>query len=233
MTIQSKNKEYKHFSRLANEWWLKNGKFKILHDLQPIRIKYIQETLKKKKLNNIKILDVGCGGGLISEEICNLGASVTGVDFVEENIKAAKVHASKNNLKIKYLIKDFEKEKMQNKFDVIIIFEVLEHLNNWETFLKKIKSNLKKRGVLLISTINRNLLSKFFAIDIAENFLKWVPINTHNYNNFIKPRELEIFLLKENFNNIIFNGLIYDPIQSSWKLSSNTKINYFCSCILN
>ena len=233
MKIHSKNKEYKHFSRLANEWWLKNGKFKILHDLQPIRIRYIQETLKKKKLNNIKILDVGCGGGLVSEGIYNLGAKVTGIDFVAENIKIAKNHATKNNLKIKYLRKDFEKEKIQNKFDVIIIFEVLEHLTDWEKFLKKIKSNLNKKGVLLISTINRNLLSKFFAIDIAENFLKWVPVNTHEYNKFIKPRELEIFLLKENFNNIVFNGLVYDPLKFRWKLSSNTKINYFCSCVLN
>ncbi len=132
MIIKSKISEYDHFSKLASEWWSPNGKFKILHDLQSIRIQYIQEILKKKKLNKIKILDIGCGGGLISEGICKLGAEVTGIDFVEENIKAAKIHARTNNLEIKYLIKDFETEIIKNKFDVIIIFEVLEHINNWE-----------------------------------------------------------------------------------------------------
>ena len=233
MIIKSKKSEYDHFSKLANEWWLKNGQFKILHDLQPIRIKYIKEVLNKEQLSEIKVLDIGCGGGLISEAICKLGANVTGIDFVEDNIKVAKIHASQRNLKIKYLIKNFEKEKIKKKFDVIIIFEVLEHLNNWEKFLKKIKLNLKKNGILLISTINRNLISKFLTIDIAENYLKWIPVNTHNYHKFIKPEELKIFLSNENFNSIKFKGLVYDPFNFNWKLTSNTKINYFCSCILS
>ena len=232
MIIKSKLSEYDHFSRLADEWWEKNGKFKILHDIQPIRIKFILDTLKRAKLNKIKILDIGCGGGLISENLTKLGAQVTGIDFVESNIDAAKVHANKNNLKINYLVKDLERDKIQNKYDVIIIFEVLEHLNNWESFLLKIKKNLKKNGILIISTINRNLLSKFLSIDIAENLLKWVPAKTHDYYKFIKPEELELLLSEHNFKNFKFQGMIFDKVKMKWKISSNLKINYFCSCIL-
>ena len=232
MTIKSKKSEFDHFSRLAREWWSKNGQFKTLHDIQPFRIKYIQRILNKNKLNKTKILDIGCGGGLISEEVSKLGADVTGIDFVKENIKVAKMHAKKNDLNINYIVKDFEKEKITSKFDVIIIFEVLEHLNDWESFLKKIRLNLKKNGILIISTINKNLISKFFTLDIAENFLKWIPLNTHNYYKFIKPEELEFFLSTNNFKQIKFKGLTYDPIKLNWKLSESTKINYFCSCIL-
>jgi 2-polyprenyl-6-hydroxyphenyl methylase/3-demethylubiquinone-9 3-methyltransferase len=232
MTIETKKSEFDHFSRLAREWWSKNGQFKTLHDIQPFRIKYIQGVINKSKLNKTKILDIGCGGGLISEGVSKLGADVTGIDFVKENIKVAKMHAKKNNLNINYIVKDFEKEKITSKFDVIIIFEVLEHLNDWELFLKKIRLNLKKNGILIISTINKNLISKFFTLDIAENFLKWIPLNTHNYYKFIKPEELEFFLSTNNFKQIKFKGLTYDPIKLNWKLSESTKINYFCSCIL-
>ena len=157
MEFKSKKSEFDHFSRLAGEWWAKNGKFKILHDIQPIRMKYIQNVINKKRLDKIKILDVGCGGGLISEGMSKLGAKVTGIDFVEENINAAKLHSSENNLNINYMVKDFEKEHIKSKFDIIVIFEVLEHLDDWESFLKKIKLNLKPNGALIISTINRNL----------------------------------------------------------------------------
>ena len=145
MSLKSKNSEFDHFSSIANDWWSKNGKFKILHDIQSIRIKYIQETLNKNRFNNIKILDIGCGGGLLSEGVSKLWANVYGIDFVKENINVAKKHAKKNNLKINYEVKDFEKEKISSKYDIIIIFEVLEHLYDWESFIKKIRSNLKKK----------------------------------------------------------------------------------------
>ena len=233
MKNEKKNTEFEHFSALANDWWSKNGKFKILHDIQPIRIKYILEALNKKNLNNTKILDIGCGGGLISEGLTKIGATVTGIDFIKENIKIAKIHAKKNNLKINYFVKNFEKEKITSKYDVIIILEVLEHLSNWEEFLKKIKFNLKKNGVLIISTINRNLKSKFLTLDIGENLLKIIPLNTHTFYKFIKPEELEQALSSNSFKNIKFKGLNYDALKFRWKLSENTKVNYFCSCKLN
>ena len=233
MNFKLKKSEFDHFSDLASEWWLKNGKFKILHEIQPIRIKFIQDVINKKTLNKLSILDLGCGGGLVSEGLAKLGANVTGIDFIKDNINAAKIHANKNNLKINYKKLNFENEKINSKFDVIVIFEVLEHLSNWKSFLKKIKLNLNPNGALIISTINKNLISKFFAIDLAENLLNWIPKNTHNYHKFIKPEELEFFLSNNNFKKIKIKGMVYDPFKSSWKLNYNSKINYFCSCFLN
>jgi len=230
MKNEKKNTEFEHFSSLANDWWSKNGKFKILHEIQAIRIKYILETLNKKNLNNTTVLDIGCGGGLVSEGLSKIGATVTGIDFIKENIKVARMHAKKNNLKINYFVKDFEKEKITSKYDVIIILEVLEHLKNWEEFIKKIKLNLNKNGTLIISTINRNLVSKFLTLDIGENLLKLIPLNTHTFYKFIKPEELEQVLSSNNFENIKFKGLTYNALKLKWKISENTKINYFCSC---
>ena len=233
MEIKSKKSEFNHFSKLATEWWNKNGIFKTLHDIQPIRIKYIQDTLNKKKLNKLKILDVGCGGGLVSEGIAKLGADVTGIDFIEENIRVAKKHANHNKLEINYIVKDFEKERLTSKYDVIIIFEVLEHLENWKSFLEKIQKNLKPKGLLIASTINRNLISKFLTIDLAENLLKWIPLNTHNYYKFIKPEELKDNLTANNFKKIKFSGLSYNIFKQKWKMNNNKKVNYFCSSFLN
>ena len=230
MKNEKKNTEFEHFSSLANDWWSKNGKFKILHEIQAIRIKYILETLNKKNLNNTTVLDIGCGGGLVSEGLSKIGATVTGIDFIKENIKVAKMHAKKNNLEIDYFVKDFEKEKITSKYDVIIILEVLEHLNNWEEFIKKIKLSLNKNGTLIISTINRNLVSKFLTLDIGENLLKLIPLNTHTFYKFIKPEELEQVLSYNSFENIKFKGLTYNALKLKWELSENTKINYFCSC---
>ena len=230
MKNEKKNTEFEHFSSLANDWWSKNGKFKILHEIQPIRIKFILETLNKKNLNNTTVLDIGCGGGLVSEGLSKIGATVTGIDFIKENIKVAKMHAKKNNLKINYLVKDFEKEKITSKYDVIIILEVLEHIKNWEEFIKKIKLSLNKNGTLIISTINRNLVSKFLTLDIGENLLKLIPLNTHTFYKFIKPEELEQVLFSNSFENIKFKGLTYNALKLKWELSENTKINYFCSC---
>ena len=233
MEIKSKKSEFNHFSKLATEWWNKNGIFKTLHDIQPIRIKYIQDTLNKEKLNKLKILDIGCGGGLVSEGIAKLGADVTGIDFIEENIRVAKKHAKQSKLEINYIVKDFEKERLTSKYDVIIIFEVLEHLENWKSFLEKIQKNLKPKGVLIASTINRNLISKFLTIDLAENLLKWIPLNTHNYYKFIKPEELKDNLTANNFKKIEFSGLSYNIFKQKWKMNNNKKVNYFCSSFLN
>ena len=234
-------KEIEKFSKIAEEWWNPEGKFKPLHKFNPIRISYIKENIinsfklsnNNKPLDNVKILDIGCGGGLLSEPMCKLGAQVFGIDASERNISIAKLHAKKNNLNINYKTLDFENEKISSKFDAIIAFEVLEHLSDWKSFIKKIQSNLKSNGVLIISTINKNLISKFLAIDLAENFLNWIPQNTHNYHKFIRPKELEFFLNQNNFKNISFRGLQYNPFKRKWMLSENTNVNYFCSCFLN
>ena len=233
MNIKSKNEEFALFNQLSDEWWNENGKFKILHQIKSHRMTYILDQINNRNIKNLKILDVGCGGGIICEPLARLGAKVTGIDFAPNNIKAAKIHSKKNKLKINYISKDIEKSKLDEKFDVIIIFEVLEHLNDWESFLRKIRLNLKKNGILIISTINRNLISKFLTLDLGENLLKWIPSETHSFYKFIKPKELKYVLSANNFKEVRFKGLTYDLLKLRWKISENTKINYFCSCVLN
>jgi len=230
----SKNSEFNHFTALANDWWAQNSKFKILHQIIPIRIEYILSIINRKKLNNIKILDLGCGGGLTCEPLSRLGADVTGVDFVKKNIEIAKNHAKKSNLKIEYLHQDLELLDINKKFKVVLVLEVLEHIEKWTRILPRIKSILKPNGYLIISTINRTLLSKFFAIYIAENILQWIPKKTHAYDKLITPDELSESLKKNNFSVIDISGMIYNPISKDWKLNKKLKmINYFCSAQLN
>ncbi len=229
MNIKSKNEEFAFFNQLSDEWWNENGKFKILHQIKSHRMSYILDQINNRNIRNLKILDVGCGGGIICEPLARLGAKVTGIDFAPNNILAAKIHSKKNKLKINYINKDIEKSKLDEKFDIILMFEVLEHLDNWKKTIKNIKKNLNKNGLLIISTINRNLLSKLFAISIAENILHWIPKGTHDYNKLIKPEELKKILLKEKFNFNNIKGLVFNPLNREWKLSKNYMINYFCT----
>lgn len=221
--------EYELFDSLSAEWWDENGKFKVLHQIRPIRIQYILNQLKDLDLKNTKILDLGCGGGLVSESLSRLGAKVTGIDFVANNINIARHHSIKSKLKIDYIHGDIEKIKMNKKFDLIIMFEILEHVNNWKKLLLKIDKNLKKDGKIIISTINRNLISKFTAIYLAESILKWIPKGTHRFEKFIKPKEIEVCLKKNHYALENIKGLEFNPLNYSWMLSENTKINYFCT----
>ena len=232
MNIKSKNEEFALFNRLSDEWWNENGKFKILHQIKSHRMSYILDQINNRNIRNLKILDVGCGGGIICEPLARLGAKVTGIDFAPNNIIAAKIHSKKNKLKINYINKDIEKSKLDEKFDIILMFEVLEHLDNWKKTIKNIKKNLNKNGLIIISTINRNLLSKLFAINIAENILHWIPKGTHDYNKLIKPEELRKILSKEKFNFKNIKGLVFNPLNREWKLSKNYMINYFCTARL-
>ena len=232
MNIKSKNEEFAFFNQLSDEWWNENGKFKILHQIKSHRMSYILDQINNRNIRNLKILDVGCGGGIICEPLARLGAKVTGIDFAPNNIIAAKIHSKKNKLKINYINKDIEKSKLDEKFDIILMFEVLEHLDNWKKTIKNIKKNLNKNGLIIISTINRNPLSKLFAINIAENILHWIPKGTHDYNKLIKPEELKKILLKEKFNFNNIKGLVFNPLNREWKLSKNYMINYFCTASL-
>jgi len=223
------NKEHDLFKSLSEEWWNENGKFRILHKIRPIRVKYILDQMNKKKLKNLDILDLGCGGGLVSESLSRLGANVTGIDFVKNNIEVAKQHSNKKKLKINYKYANIETLKIKKKYDLIIMYEILEHLDNWEYFLINISKNLKSKGILVISTINRNILSKFATIYLAENVLRWIPRGTHTYEKYIKPQEITNCLESKNFILKSLKGLVYNPIDMDWKLSNNTNINYFCT----
>ena len=179
--------EIQKFSNLAEEWWDVNGKFKPLHMFNPIRIEYILDQISKhfkldrKKnffLKDLKILDIGCGGGLISEPMARLGASVTGIDASEKNIKVASLHSKKNNLKIKYLNKSPEQLDDNGKFDIILNLEIVEHVNDVDLYLKSCHYLLKKNGLMFTATLNRTFTSYIKAIIGAEYILRWLPIGT-------------------------------------------------------
>jgi 2-polyprenyl-6-hydroxyphenyl methylase/3-demethylubiquinone-9 3-methyltransferase len=227
--------EINKFSKIADEWWDINGKFKPLHLFNPMRIEYILDiTLnyfkidknKKLPLKNLKILDIGCGGGLISEPMSRLGANVTGIDASNKNIQVAKLHAKKNNLNINYLNTVPENLKLQNEFDIILNLEVVEHVENLDLYLSSCFGLLKKKGIMFTATINRTLTSYIKAIVGAEYILRWLPIGTHDWNKFIKPEELEKKLAELNFSITNLTGLSYNPIFQEWKRTKDMSVNY-------
>ena len=227
-------KEIEKFSKIAAEWWNPNGKFKPLHKFNPIRIKYIKDNIIKKfnlnssnkPLKTINILDIGCGGGLLSEPMCRLGASVVGIDASKKNIEVAKFHAKKNKLKINYICASPEILKIQKKFDVILSMEIIEHVEDINFFIKKSSELLKKNGLMFIATLNKTLKSYMFAIVGAEYILKWLPIGTHDWNKFIKPDELIKITKINNLKLEKLDGINFDLLTSEWNLSSNNSVNY-------
>jgi len=229
----SKKEEFNNFTKIAQEWWKPEGKFKVLHDIIPLRIEYILQNLGEKKIKNLHVLDLGCGGGLTCEPLARLKANVTGIDFIKQNIEIAKRHAYDSNLKINYIHNDLDVITIKKKFDLIIMMEVLEHLDDWKKNISNIKKYLKPKGIIIISTINRTQLSKLLAIYLAENILKWVPKNTHDYNKLIKPEELKETLIKNNFIIKNIKGMNFNPITKEWKLNNAVLVNYFCTAKIN
>ena len=234
-------KEIEKFSKMAEEWWDPYGKFKPLHKFNPIRIRYIKENIinnfklknKKKPLSGIDILDIGCGGGLLSEPMCRLGANVTGIDASNKNIKIAKLHSNKNNLKIKYLCSSPEKFKIQKKFDVILNMEIVEHVEDIDFFLKSSSKLLKKNGIMFIATINKTFKSYLFAIVGAEYILRWLPIGTHEWEKFVKPEDLKKKLENNNLFLKSLDGMNFNIIKDEWNVSNDLSINYIAKFIKN
>ena len=231
--------EIQKFSSLAEEWWDVKGKFKPLHMFNPIRIEYITQMIKKhfkisdKKINpfnELKILDIGCGGGLISEPMARLGANVTGIDASEKNIKVAQLHSEENNLKINYINSSPERLKEKEEFDIILNLEIIEHVEDVELYIHSCSKLLKKGGLMFTATLNRTVVSYIKAIIGAEYILKWLPIGTHDWNKFIRPEELEKKLSIASFKTIEVKGLEFNPLNKKWKKSDNLSVNYIiCS----
>lgn len=222
------------FNKTVDQWWDLNGEFKILHRINPIRINYIIEKIKShfkitdESYKNLRLLDVGCGGGLISVPLCEYGFKVTGLDAGENNIKAARFYAQKNRLNINYVHSSVEDYiKGGEKYDVIICLEVVEHISNVQAFLINLHDMLNEGGILIISTINRTLKSYMSAIIAAEYLLGWVPRNTHNFSKFLKPSEIVNFLYSTSLTLKEIKGLKLDIVDNKWKLSDNIDVNYF------
>ena len=232
--------EIQKFSKLADEWWDVNGKFKPLHMFNPTRIEYITEKIKiHYKLNNskshylngLKILDIGCGGGLISEPMARLGAKVTGIDASEKNIKIAKLHSEKMELKIDYMVSSPEKLNHIENYDVILNLEIVEHVDDINLYIKSCNKLLKKNGLMFTATLNRSFISYIKAIIGAEYILRWLPIGTHDWNKFIKPEELEKILFSEKFTSLDIKGMSFNPFTKKWKQSNDLSVNYIISSL--
>mgnify|MGYP001464283771 FL=1 len=213
-----------HFDEFAYDWWNKSGHYKLLHRLNPIRLKYI---LSRCNLNGKKVLDIGCGGGILSEELCKHGAKVTGIDSSSKSISIAKQHAKQNNYDIKYINKSIFEITDLDIYDFVICFEMIEHISEPNDLIKKIKEHSSKKSGLFLSTINRNLKSFVLAKIMAEYILNYVPKGTHQYAKFITPYELTKMLEKNSYKLNDISGLNFNPLDESFHLSSNTDINYF------
>jgi 2-polyprenyl-6-hydroxyphenyl methylase/3-demethylubiquinone-9 3-methyltransferase len=226
--------EIEKFSKIAEEWWNPTGKFKPLHKFNPIRISYIRDNIissfklknKRKPLEKVKILDIGCGGGLLSEPMSRLGAEVVGIDASEKNIQVAKLHAKKNSLNIKYHCTSPENFITNTKFDVILNMEIIEHVEDVDFFLKSCAKLLKKEGIMFVATINKTLKSYVFAIIGAEYIMRWLPIGTHEWEKFVIPEDLIKILKEYNLSLDKLDGMKFNLIKDQWSISSDKSVNY-------
>eukprot|EP01080_Neovahlkampfia_damariscottae_P010269 gene10269-2688_t len=232
--------EVEKFSKISKEWWDPLGNFKPLHELNPHRMKFIRKTLsdhykfeyeKPKPFKNLKVLDIGCGGGLVSESFANLGASVIGSDASYESIQVAKTHSSKNNLSIEYLNETAEDltKNYSNHFDVISSLEIIEHVDNVDLFLTSLIKMLKPDGVLFISSLNKTFRSYLMGVLAAEYVLNWVPKGTHDWNKFVDPVDLTLILEEKGIEVNQAIGIYYDILKRDFDFTTDLGVNYILS----
>lgn len=228
--------EVEKFSRMAAEWWDPESKFKPLHKFNPARIGYIRDALISHfnleagaaPLKGLKLLDIGCGGGLIAEPMARLGASVTAVDAAEPNIKTAKVHAEEQGLKINYRHGTAEQLLAEGaeQFDVVLNLEVVEHVADPDTFLRDCAKLLKPGGLMIVATINRTSKAFVFAIFGAEWVMRWLPRGTHRFDKLIKPEEVRSALLAEGLDVKTPVGVTYNPLKDEFEITGDASVNY-------
>lgn len=227
--------EIEKFSRIAEEWWDLNGKFKPLHKLNPTRCQYILKTaqalLHKNSLSGLNILDIGCGGGLLCEPMRLFGANVTGIDASEKNIKIASLHAQKSGLDINYLCTSAEELAATDaQFDIVLNMEVIEHVADVASFMEASCRLVKPGGIMIVATLNRTIKSFALAIVGAEYVLNWLPRGTHNWEKFLKPSEINTHLERGNMLLKEIKGVCLNPLKNEWKLSNDIAVNYMmCS----
>ena len=218
--------EVSKFDELAAKWWDKEGEFKPLHQINPLRVGFIKE---RSNLEGKKVLDVGCGGGILAEALNELGAKVTGIDASENTIGVARSHSKSIGSDVEYIqntIEEFISSNQDKKFDVITCLEMLEHVPSPDKVIKSCSSLLKEDGNIYFSTINRNPRSYLFAVIGAEYILNLLPKGTHDYDKFIKPSELAKWIRDAGLNSIETIGLSYNPITDNYWLGKDIQVNY-------
>lgn len=228
--------EIDHFSRIAAEWWNPEGKFRPLHKFNPTRLAYIKEKIclafdrdpiSALPLKGLRILDIGCGGGLLSEPLARLGADMVGADAGKTNIEVAKIHAEKSGLAIDYRCTTAEDlAESGETFDVVLNMEVVEHVADVHLFMQKCGAMVRPSGLMFVATLNRTWKAWGLAIIGAEYILRWLPKGTHNYEKFLTPDELKKELGSSGLSVIDETGIAYNPLNDSWNRSRNMDVNY-------
>lgn len=225
------------FTAMAEAWWDTSGKFRPLHQINPVRIQFILDNVCKhfdldanadKPLKGLDVLDVGCGGGLLSEPMARLGANMTSIDAGDKNIHIAKIHAKQSGLDIDYrniLPEDLAKEGCT--FDLVLNMEVIEHVADPELFMAASAHVLKENGCMVLSTMNRNFKSLLLGKFVAEYVLRWLPIGTHDWKKFLKPSELAHLIRPLGLEFTDLQGMVYNPLKDAWSLSkTDLDVNY-------
>jgi 2-polyprenyl-6-hydroxyphenyl methylase / 3-demethylubiquinone-9 3-methyltransferase len=227
--------EIAKFSKLSQEWWDPKGKMAPLHKINPLRLGYIRDAACRKFnrnvrslncLSGLRVLDIGCGAGLLCEPLSRLGAQVIGVDPSASNIAAAKLHADRGHLSIDYRCTTVEQMDVRERFDIVLAMEVVEHVTDVGVFLKRCAAMLKPGGMMVVSTLNRNWKSFALAIVGAEYVLRWLPRGTHQWDKFVTPDELAKHLLDNRLVVAEETGVVYSPFADKWSLSSDLDVNY-------
>ena len=233
--------EVARFGRIAAEWWDPHGKFRPLHKLGPARLAFIRDRLAAhfgrakgtlRPLDGLRVLDIGCGGGLVSEPLARLGASMTGIDPATENIAAAKAHAEPQALTIDYRAVTVEALVAEGaQFDAVLCLEVVEHVPDPAAFLAVCAKLVRPGGMMITSTINRTMKAYLLAIVGAEYILRWLPTGTHQWERFVTPDEMARYLAGAGFGPAFAEGVVYDPLRDAWSLSPDTDVNYMAAAV--
>jgi 2-polyprenyl-6-hydroxyphenyl methylase/3-demethylubiquinone-9 3-methyltransferase len=228
--------EIARFSALAEEWWNPRGKMAVLHKFNPVRLAYIRDAACKRFardpkqldcLKDLRILDIGCGGGILCEPLARLGANMLGADPAEKNIAVAKLHAGQSGLAVDYRATTAEGlADAGERFDIVLAMEVVEHVADVKLFVARCAEMVRPGGLMIVATINRTLKSFALAIVGAEYVLRWLPRGTHQWDKFVTPDELEIALTRAGLATTDERGVIYNPLADRWELSADTDVNY-------
>lgn len=228
--------EVDRFSAMAAEWWSPTGKFRPLHKFNPVRLTYIKEKICARfnrdinahnALEGLRVLDIGCGGGLLSEPLARMGASVIGADASEVNIEVAKIHAAQSGVDVDYRATTAEDlASSGEKFDVVLNMEVVEHVSDVNLFISECCRMVKPGGLMFVATINRTMKAQALAIFMAENVLRWLPKGTHTYDKLVKPSELKTPINDAGMRVIDQTGVFYNPILDRWNFSRDMDVNY-------
>jgi 2-polyprenyl-6-hydroxyphenyl methylase/3-demethylubiquinone-9 3-methyltransferase len=228
--------EVEKFAAMAEEWWDPKGKFRPIHKFNPTRLAYIRDQalphfgrdgLSRRPFEGLSVLDIGCGGGLLSEPLARLGATVTGIDVAERNVAVARLHAEQSGLTIDYRMTTAEALAATGAtFDIVLNMEVVEHVDNVPLYMKSCAALVAPGGLIFTATLNRTLRARALAIFAAENILRWLPRGTHDFEKFLTPTEIHALLTRNGLKIVAETGVVYHPLADDWRLSPDMGINY-------